>query len=100
MSTRKTLEEIARSPVNTRQFAREAARVESGDLKTWTPDHLLFWLVGSYESDTFSASGSQITQAEACEIARRLVRTKLVPGTDFDGIDVSEMLADIREGSD
>ena len=50
-----------------------------------------------YESDTFSAQGSGLTEAEAQEIAAILVYGRLSVGINIDGYDISVLLDSIRD---
>lgn len=50
--------------------------------------------VRSYESDTFSAEGSEITLDEAQEIASKFI-SRIIDNTD--GVTISAMLDTIRE---
>jgi hypothetical protein len=55
--------------------------------------------IAEYESDTFSSEASEITQAEAEQVAFELVRRDIQARIDtdtMDGVDISEELEEIR----
>jgi hypothetical protein len=59
--------------------------------------------IGSYESDTFSASRECVTAQEAEDVLARLMIGRLfdtdgIPG-DLDGIEIGEALEDVRRGN-
>lgn len=53
--------------------------------------------IETYESDTFSSSGSKITRAEAANVLAILVAERITPGGQIDGHDLTSALADVRE---
>ena len=50
--------------------------------------------IKEYESDTFSAEGSEITQEEAEKVAERLIGVWV--DENLDGVSIDSVLADIR----
>lgn len=58
--------------------------------------------IKDYESDTFSASGSSITDEEATQIALRFILGHidgLVEARTMDGVMLSDALSDIRDNA-
>ena len=55
-------------------------------------------LISDYESDTFSASGSEITPAEAIEVAQRILAVWI--DDRLDGVIIDGTLAEVRESHD
>lgn len=53
--------------------------------------------IAEYESDTFSAEGSNITPDEALKVASELVA--MWTERNLDGVIITEMLDDVREES-
>jgi len=51
--------------------------------------------IQTYESNTFSASGSKITDAESQQIANKFI--KIMMNASMDGEQISYMLEDIRD---
>lgn len=58
---------------------------------------LLIEEIRSYESDTFSAEGSEITLDEAQSVAVKLINRIYGDDSSLDGILLSSILEDIRE---
>jgi len=55
--------------------------------------------VADYESDTFSASGEELTKEEAVKIATTLVENNIqnmLDGMRLDGVMISSILEDLR----
>jgi len=52
-------------------------------------------LISDYESDTFTASGSAITPAEAIEVAQRILAVWI--DDRLDGVIIDGVLAELRE---
>lgn len=50
-----------------------------------------------YESDTFSASGSGITQREACGVLAKLIKDNIQLGDNIDGLEITVALDEVRE---
>lgn len=49
-----------------------------------------------YESDTFSASGSKITENEIRAVVALLIMTRIQPGLHVDGVTLTSLLAEVR----
>ena len=55
-------------------------------------------MIGEYESDTFSAQGSEITKEEAMEVAKAILAHWI--DSRLDGVIIDGTLAEIREAKD
>lgn len=51
-----------------------------------------------YESDTFGAEDSEITEAEVIAVMAKLIPTNIELGQNIDGIKLTELLEEVREG--
>lgn len=65
--------------------------------------YALFDTIKEYESDTFSAEGSELTEEEAEAITVTLINRALQSMIDtetLDGVTIDEMLSDMREDNE
>lgn len=51
-----------------------------------------------YESDTFGAEGSEITEAEVIAVMAKLIPNNIELGQNIDGIELTQLLEEVREG--
>ncbi len=72
-------------------------RLEEGR-EIWDKDDGLVRELMEYESDTFSATGSKITQLEAEQVADRLVKSWI--SKYLDGVSIAVLLEEFREGTE
>lgn len=63
--------------------------------KSELTEHGLAQYIKEYESDTFTAEGSEITDDEALRVARRIIQWTV--DNRLDGVMIDEFLSDIRE---
>lgn len=71
-------------------------RPEGIHLSAWAALMVVTRAILDYESDTFSAQGSEISSAEAWGVAAKLIESRLAIGDNVDGVTLSSVLEEVR----
>ncbi|WP_017302627.1 hypothetical protein [Nodosilinea nodulosa] len=98
------LSEIAGGAPNPQQLAGQTLNNITANEKPFSLDNVveaLVYNIQTYESDTFSGSGFEVTQDEARTIAAKLISKFLIapdgmPGDYIDGLELNDQLHQVR----
>lgn len=69
---------------------------EGINLSAWAALMAVTRAILDYESDTFSAEGSEITSVEAWGVAAKLIEYRIAIGDNVDGVTLSSVLEEVR----